>query len=130
MRSGKESIVPLHTSTILFKMIEEWNTTHTIKKGFITMLKITNIKWDITDGAEDTTPEENLEILESLPKEVYIKVPYTNNDVLENDKLYNELCEEISDYLSNEYGFCHSGFDVEVVIALAQNLLRSGDLAQ
>lgn len=50
------------------------------------MLKITNIKWDITDGAEDTTPEENLEILESLPKEVYIKESYTN-DALDNDKL-------------------------------------------
>lgn len=78
------------------------------------MLKITNIKWDITDGAEDTTPEGNLEILESLPKEVYIKESYTN-DALDNDKLYNELCEEISDYLSNEYGFCHSGFNVEVL---------------
>lgn len=85
------------------------------------MLKITNIKWDITDGAEDATPEENLEILESLPKEVYIKESYTNNDILENDKLYNEFCEEISDYLTNEYGFCHTGFNVEVVTALVQN---------
>lgn len=84
------------------------------------MLKITNIKWDVTDGAEDTTPEESSEVLESLPKEVYIKAPNTNNDVLENDKLYNKLYEEISDYLSNEYGFCHSGFDVEVVTTLTQ----------
>ena len=89
------------------------------------MLKITNIKWDIADGAEDTTPKENSEILESLPKEVYIKASYINNDVLENDKLYNELCEEISDYLSNEYGFCHSGFDVEVFKGLSFSLVNN-----
>lgn len=84
------------------------------------MLKITNIKWDITDGAEDMTPEENSEVLESLPKEVYIKAPYANDDILENSGLYNELCEEISNYLTNEYGFCHTGFNVEVVTALDQ----------
>lgn len=77
------------------------------------MLKITNIKWDIADGAEDTTPEENSEVLESLPKEVYIKASYTSKEILKSDELY----EEISDYLSNEYGFCHSGFDVEVLKA-------------
>lgn len=77
------------------------------------MLKITNIKWDVTDGAENTTPEENSEVLESLPKEVYIKAPYTSKEILKND----EFNEEISDYLSNEYGFCHSGFDVEVLKA-------------
>ena len=91
------------------------------------MLKITNIKWDVTDGAEDTTPEKNSEVLESLPKEVYIKASYTNNDVLENDKLYNELYEEISDYLSNEYGFCHSGFDVEVVTTFSSEQVRNHD---
>ena len=90
------------------------------------MLKITNIKWDVTDGAEDTTPKENSEILESLPKEVYIKAPNTSEEILKND----EFNEEISDYLSNEYGFCHSGFDAEVVTTLTQNLSRSGDLAQ
>ena len=86
------------------------------------MLKITNIKWNVTDGAEETTPEEDAETLASLPKEVCIetsdidpadydvKAPYTREDILKND----ELCEEISDYLSDEYGFCHAGFDVEV----------------
>lgn len=84
------------------------------------MLKITNIKWDITDGAEVTTPEENSKILATLPKEIYVKAPYTNDDILENSGLYNELCEEISNYLTNEYGFCHTGFKVEVVTALDQ----------
>lgn len=74
------------------------------------MLKITNIKWDVTDEAEDTTLEENLEVIASLPKEVYIKAPNTSEEILKND----EFDEEISGYLSNEYGFCHSGFDVEV----------------
>lgn len=85
-------------------------------------MNVYSIKWDVTDGAEETTPEEDAETLASLPKEVCIetsdidpavygvKTPYTREDILEND----ELCEEISDYLSDKYGFCHAGFDVEV----------------
>lgn len=77
------------------------------------MLKITNIKWNITDETE---------VLASLPKEIYIatsdidpaiynvKAPYTCEDILKNDK----LCEKISDYLSDKYGFCHTGFDIEI----------------
>lgn len=44
------------------------------------------------------------------PADYDVKAPYTREDILEND----ELCEEISDYLSDKYGFCHAGFDVEV----------------
>lgn len=56
-----------------------------------TMIMATDIKWD-TDGNND--------LLKELPKEV--KIP-------------EEIIEEaISDYLSDEYGFCHSGFEIAV----------------
>ena len=36
------------------------------------MLHISNIKWDVTDGAEDMTKKEIKEILTTLPKSVNI----------------------------------------------------------
>ena len=50
----------------------------------------TNIKWD-TDG--------DIEILDDLPTEV--DIPYDMEE------------DEICDYLSDEYGYCVFGFDVE-----------------
>ena len=62
-------------------------------------MKAINIKWDVTDGAEDMTQEEINEILESLPTEIDIPEGMTDED-------------EISDYLSDETGFCHCGFEL------------------
>lgn len=62
-------------------------------------MKAINIKWDVTDGAEDMTQEEINEILESLPTEIDIPEGMTDED-------------EISDYLSDETGFCHLGFEL------------------
>ena len=56
---------------------------------------VRNIKWD-TDG--DT------EVLASLPTEVEIPQEIAN---LDDD-------DAISDWLSDEYGFCHFGFDEPV----------------
>lgn len=56
-----------------------------------TMIMATDIKWD-TDGDND--------LLKELPKEVEIP---------------EEIIEKaISDYLTDEYGFCHSGFEIAV----------------
>lgn len=63
------------------------------------MLKAINIKWD-TDGDN--------EIFESLPKEMFI--PDELEIMYEKDKEY--ALEEISDWLSDETGFCHDGFEV------------------
>lgn len=60
-------------------------------------LKAVGIEWDVTDGAEDMTQEEINEILETLPTEIEIPNGMTDED-------------EISDYISNETGFCHYGF--------------------
>lgn len=53
-------------------------------------MKAINIKWD-TDG--------NMELLKELPSEMEIPEGMTNKN-------------EISDYLSDEIGFCHYGFDL------------------
>ena len=53
-------------------------------------MKATNIKWDV-DFEED---------LEFLPIEIEIPNGMTDED-------------DISDYISNETGFCHFGFDLE-----------------
>lgn len=57
----------------------------------IKIMKAVNIKWD-TDG--------DMTLLESLPKE--IEIP---EDIEDED--------EISDYLTDETGFCHLGFEIE-----------------
>lgn len=53
-------------------------------------MKAINIKWD-TDG--------DMELLKELPTEVEIPEGMTDED-------------EISDYLSDEIGYCHFGFEL------------------
>ena len=55
-------------------------------------MKAINIEWGIED-------EEDIE-LEDLPTEVEIPNGMTDED-------------DISDWLSDEYGFCHYGFELE-----------------
>ena len=66
-------------------------------------MKAINIKWDVTDGAEDMTKEEMDEILSTLPTEVEIPDYLITDDE-------DDLLDEVSDWLSDEYGFCHDGF--------------------
>lgn len=54
-------------------------------------MKAVNIKWD-TDG--------DMELLEELPTEIEIPEGMTDE-------------EEISDYISDETGFCHNGYVLE-----------------
>lgn len=61
------------------------------------MLKAVDIKWDVTDDDIDEMDDEACEILESLPTEMIIPEDITDPD-------------EISDWLSDETGFCHDGF--------------------
>lgn len=62
------------------------------------MLKAVDIKWDVTDDDDiDESDDEACEILESLPTEMNIPEGMTDPD-------------EISDWLSDETGFCHDGF--------------------
>lgn len=69
------------------------------------MLKAINIKWD-TDGDE--------KVLQDLPTEMiipdYLEEYYYKDRKYEEDRRY--VTEEISDWLSNETGFCHDGFEI------------------
>ena len=70
-------------------------------------MKAVNIKSDVTDGAEDMTQEEMNEVLETLPTEVNIPDSLIDEE-FDEDYYYSD----ISDWLSNEYGFCHFGFEL------------------
>ena len=63
------------------------------------MLKAINIKWD-TDG--------NMEVFDELPTEMII--PNELEELYKKDREY--ALEEISDWISDEIGFCHNGFEV------------------
>ena len=60
-------------------------------------MKATNIEWDIDD---EYTEEEKEDLLATLPTEIEIPEGMTDED-------------EISDFLSDETGFCHKGFVLE-----------------
>lgn len=70
-------------------------------------MKAVNIKWDVTDGAEEMTQEEIKDILAELPTEV--KIPEGIDE------------DEVEDWLSDEYGYCHYGFDLEDVVQFMKN---------
>lgn len=63
------------------------------------MLKAINIKWD-TDGDK--------EVLNEFPTEMII--PNELEELYKKDREY--ALEEISDWLSDETGFCHGEFEV------------------
>lgn len=67
------------------------------------MLKAINIKWDT---------DEDMEVFNELPTEMII--PDELEEMHKKDKEY--ALEEISDWLSDETGFCHDGFKVVKVI--------------
>ena len=59
-------------------------------------MKAVNIKWD-TDG--------DMELLEELPTEVEIPDYLITDDE-------DELLDDVSDWLSDEFGFCHDAFEL------------------
>ncbi len=66
-------------------------------------MKATNIKWDV-DYNEDN---------DMLP--VDVEIPQTLIDSANEDGKVDidVLCESVGDWLSDSYGFCHDGFDIE-----------------
>ena len=68
-------------------------------------MRAVNIKWYVTDGTEDMTKEDMDEILSTLPTEVKIPDYLTTDDE-------DDLLDDVSDWLSDEYGFCHDGFEL------------------
>lgn len=77
-------------------------------------MKAVDIKWDVVDEAKDMTKEEVDEILKTLPTEVEIpKHLFETSEKIEIETEFDYYYPDISDWLSNEFGFCHYGFEVE-----------------
>lgn len=64
-------------------------------------MKVVKIKWD-TDGDK--------ELLKSLPKEIDITNEFDVNDYEDDEE---QLLDDISDWLTDTYGYCHFGFEVK-----------------
>lgn len=64
-------------------------------------MKVVKIKWN-TDG--------DMKMLKSLPKEIDITDEFDVNDY-EDDE--DQLLDDISDWLSDTYGYCHFGFEIK-----------------
>lgn len=74
-------------------------------------MRAINIKWDTNDEEwEDTIIADIVDLLvDNLPTEVEIP----NNLLEEYDGTnFDTYYSDISDWLSNEYGFCHFGFEL------------------
>ena len=63
-------------------------------------MNVVKIKWD-TDC--------NMKILKSLPKEIDITDEFDVNDYEDEE----QLLDDISDWLSDTYGYCHFGFEIK-----------------
>lgn len=64
-------------------------------------MKVVKIKWD-TDG--------DMKMLKSLPKEIDITDEFDINDY-EDDE--DQLLDDVSNWLSDTYGYCHFGFEIK-----------------
>lgn len=75
------------------------------------MKKVTNIKQD-TDGDQS--------VLDFLPQEIILperfsKENYTDKNGNFGEAERNAMLDDVSDWLSDEYEFCHDGFEIEEV---------------
>lgn len=76
-------------------------------------MKVYDIKWDVTDGTNLSTPEEIEETLAMLPKELELPEKFDKENYMEDGEFdEDEWLDAISDWLSEDYGFCHDGFKI------------------
>lgn len=64
-------------------------------------MKVVKIKWDM-DGDK--------ELLKTLPKEIDISNEFDVKDYEDDEE---QLLDDISDWLSDTYGYCHFGFEIK-----------------
>lgn len=76
-------------------------------------MKIYDIKWDVTDGTNLSTPEEIEEVLAILPKEIELQEEFDKANYMEDGEFdEGAWLDAISDWLSEDYGFCYDGFKI------------------
>lgn len=71
-------------------------------------IMITNINW--------STPDD-VRVMAGLPDEIYASVLNINFSKYDpdDDLDYNEdFLDDVSDALTNKYGFCHDGFKIKI----------------
>ena len=64
-------------------------------------MKVVKIKWD-TDGDK--------ELLKTLPKEIDISNEFDVKDYEDDEE---QILDDISDWLTDTYGYCNFGFEVK-----------------
>lgn len=68
-------------------------------------MKVVKIKWDTDD---------NMKILKSLPTEIDITEEFEveeYGDGIDFDE--DQLLDDVSNWLSDTYGYCHFGFEIK-----------------
>lgn len=76
-------------------------------------IKIFNIKWDVADGTEELSNQEKNEILSSLPTKINIMIDDLSNYDINAKSSEDEIADAVSEWLSDKYGFCHQGYNLE-----------------
>lgn len=76
-------------------------------------IKIFNIKWDVADDTEELSNQEKNEILSSLPTEINIMLDDLSNYDINAKSSEDEIADAVSEWLSDKYGFCHQGYNLE-----------------
>lgn len=79
------------------------------------LIRVFDIKWDTTEGGEC---EEDERIKDSLPRDIIIDHDFDVSDYTGDDGELDtdSLLDEVSDYLSDVYGFLHEGFCSEIYV--------------
>lgn len=87
--------------------------SHTDPQHAYLDLYIHDIQWDTSD--DDYDPDEDDE--PDLPETVTVFDRFRVADYKNEDGSINEhaLSDDVSDWLSNEYGFCHGGFQIQIL---------------
>lgn len=67
-----------------------------------------NIKWDFSDTEYEYEPP-SLPTSVIIPEDKYDKDKFDSEDA----ELVEEAIEEVSDWLTDTYGFCHKGLDLD-----------------
>ena len=68
-------------------------------------MRAINIEWDAT--------KEEIEACE-LPSEVNIPEEISDDPEYRSPEMWDALVEHISDWLSDEFEFCHCGFEIKL----------------
>ena len=96
-----------HLTMLIFTAVLFANMK-SIKRNPVVRYVAKNIKWD-TDGDQES--------FDSLPQEVILPAKFSKENYKDENGIFGkaekiEMLDDISDWLSNGYGFCNNGFEL------------------